>query len=557
MQKELLREILKNHKYPEVVSSDGVVPEEAHFNLKEVELLNSLQGHEVRLPDHGNIRSFMPLADLFSDPTYLRLVRQIIENLNEHQVDDNEIEYAVDEFTEENKDKTTVQPESPLATIKAAEGMGGDTEICLCPSNMLDFFDEIRGFSSVNPIDGKRQYFLPILGAIGGALLGSSFLGPALGGTLGLLSGPISTAIGAGLGSKLMGAKTKDALKYAALGGIGNVIAPGVSSALGSVAPGISGALGSITGLGAAGATGAGTAAGATGAGLGAAGTGLSAGTAAGAGLGAASAAGTGLGTMFTPQVLIPTALMGGMLYKAHKDNMKLQEKYNKEMNQYKQDINAFNQRHDQTLTGLKDYFSNIDVSAHKEPQRDYITSNQDKIGVSHGISPMYGFKTGQYYAEGGQIQDKSGGIIGDGKGQQDNIHDDYNVGDYIMPADVTSGLGDGHSDAGYDELDKLKNYIYKTKDVNKAYQKVPVQVKMELTKKQPVAVSPGEYRFDKNITVAIGDGNLKKADRIFQEFYKLVRNDKRTSGNIIPKKAKSAIEYFKDAQRKVEKNKR
>ena len=166
----------------------------------------------------------------------------------------------------------------------------------------------------------------------------------------------------------------------------------------------------------------------------------------------------------------------------------------------------------------------------------------------------MYGLKTGQYYAHGGIIEDKSGGIIGDGKGQQDNIHDDYDVGDYIMPADVTSGLGDGHTDAGYQELDNLKNYIYKNKDINEAYQKVPVQIKAELIKKQPVAVSPGEYRFDKNITVAIGDGNLKKADAIFQEFYKLVRNDKRTSGNTIPKKAKSAIEYFKNAQRKIDK---
>lgn len=141
MQEELLREILTKHKYPQMAKSGGVVPEEAHFNLKEVELLNSLQGDEVRLPEHGNIRSFMPLAELFSDPTYLRLVRQIVENLNEHQVDDSEVEYALDEFTEENKDKTTIQPESPLATVEASQGIGGDTEICLCPSNMLAFYE--------------------------------------------------------------------------------------------------------------------------------------------------------------------------------------------------------------------------------------------------------------------------------------------------------------------------------------------------------------------------------------------------------------------------------
>jgi hypothetical protein len=540
MQEELLREILTNHKYPEIMqsgdSSGGIVPEEAHFNLKEVELLNSLQGHEVRLPDHGNIRSFMPLAELFSDPTYLRLVRQIVENLDEHQVDDNEIEYAVDEFTEENRGNTTMQPESPLATLEAADGIKGDTEICLCPSNMLDFFDEMRGFRSVNPKDGKRQYFLPIIGAILGGLAGPSIAGGLMGGAaLGTIGSALATGAGSFLGSKLMGAKTGDALKYGALGGLGSVAAP----ALGNMIGGVGGMFGNSTAPIAGNAS--------------AQATQAAAATAPNVASGASSGImdSLGLGTMFTPKVMIPTALMGGMLYKANKDQMKLQK-------QYEQQMNAYNQNHEKASAGLKDYFSNVDVSAHKEPQRDYINSNQTELGSSYGMDPMYGSKTGQYYAKGGQIEnkieDKSGGIIGKGKGQQDNIHTDYDVGDYIMPADVTAGLGDGHTDAGYDQLDNLKNYIYGNKDIHKAYEKVPGNIKVELTKKQPVAVSPGEYRFDKNVTVAVGDGNLKKADAIFQEFYKLVRDDKRTSGNTIPKKAKTAIEYFKNAQKKVEK---
>jgi hypothetical protein len=529
MQKELLREILTNHKYPEIAKSGGVVPEEAHFNLKEVELLNSLQGKEVRLPDHGNIRSFMPLAELFSDPTYLRLVRQIIENLDEHQVDDSEIEYALDEFTEENKDKTTIQPESPLATVKASQGVGGDTEICLCPSNMLDFFDEVRGFSSVNPKDGKRQYFLPLIGALLGGLAAPSIAGGLMGVPLGMFGSGLATAVGAGLGSMALGGKPKDALKHAVLGGLGSFAAP----ALGNLFGGAAGATAPVIGN----------------ASIQAQNAAASAAPAVASGSSGIMDS-LGLGTMFTPKVMIPTALMGGMLYKANKDNLKLQQQYNQQMNDY-------NKNEQQKKDRVKDYFSNVnnvDLTAHKLPERDYLNSHQTESRSSYGMSPMYGLKTGQYYAHGGIIEDKSGGIIGDGKGQQDNIHDDYDVGDYIMPADVTSGLGDGHTDAGYQELDNLKNYIYKNKDINEAYQKVPVQIKAELIKKQPVAVSPGEYRFDKNITVAIGDGNLKKADAIFQEFYKLVRNDKRTSGNTIPKKAKSAIEYFKNAQRKIDK---
>jgi hypothetical protein len=528
MQEELLRQILNNHKYPDIEQSGGVVPEEAHFNLKEVELLNSLQGKEIRLPDHDNIRSFMPLAELFSDPTYLRLVRQIIENLDEHQVDDSEIEYALDEFTEENKDKTTIQPEGPLATLKASQGIGGDSEICLCPSNMLDFFDEIRGFSSRNPMDNNRQYFLPLLGALLGGLAGPSLAGGLMGTTLGGVGSALAAAAGAGLGSMALGGKPKDALKHAVLGGLGSAAWP--------VIGGMFGATGSSVGTVAGNATP----------------QAVQAAAAASAAAPAVASGASGVmesigSTMLNPSVMLPTALMGGMLYKAHKDNMKLQEQYNKEMN-------ADNKNHEKASTGLKNYFSNIDVSAHKEPQRDYINSHQTELGSSYGMSPMYGSKTGQYYAEGGIIEDKSGGITGDGKGQQDNIHADYDVGDYIMPADVTSGLGDGNTEAGIKELDKFKNYVYENKDIHKAYSKVPIQIKTELTKKQPVAVSPGEYRFDKNITVAVGDGSLRKADAIFQEVYKSVRDDKRTSGNTIPKKAKSAIDYFKDAQRKVNK---
>lgn len=537
MQEELLRQILNNHKYPEIKQPGGVVPEEAHFNLKEVELLNSLQGKEVRLPDHDNIRSFMPLAELFSDPTYLRLVRQIIENLDEHQVDDNEVEYALDEFTEENKDKTTIQPEGPLAALKASQGIGGDTEVCLCPSNMLDFFDEIRGFKSRNPLDNHRQYFFPLIGALLGALAGPSLAGGLMGTTLGGIGSALATAAGAGLGSMALGGKPKDALKHAVLGGLGSLAGPAIGGMFGAT-----GSVGTVAGNATPQAAQAAAAASAA---------------APAVASGAPGIMGSIGNTMLTPSVMIPTALMGGMLYKAHKDNMKLQEQYNKEMN-------AYSQNHEKASTGLKNHFSNIDVSAHKEPQRDYINSYQTELGSSYGMSPMYGSRTGQYYAKGGVIEDKSGSVIedesgeitGDGKGQQDNIHDDYNVGDYIWPADVTSGFGDGTTDAGVKELDKLKNYIYENTDIHEAYKKVPINIKKELTKKQPVAVSPGEYRFDKNLTVAIGDGNLKKADAIIQEVYKSVRNDKRTSGNNIPKKAKSAIEYFKEARRKVNKRK-
>jgi hypothetical protein len=56
----------------------------------------------------------------------------------------------------------------------------------------------------------------------------------------------------------------------------------------------------------------------------------------------------------------------------------------------------------------------------------------------------------GMIQGQGGGMDDMVGGMIGD---QQPVA---VSPGEYIVPADVVSGLGDGSSDAGADELDQM-----------------------------------------------------------------------------------------------------
>jgi hypothetical protein len=55
-------------------------------------------------------------------------------------------------------------------------------------------------------------------------------------------------------------------------------------------------------------------------------------------------------------------------------------------------------------------------------------------------------------------------------------------------------------------------------------------------------------------VTLAAGDGSPKKANKTLKLFTTLVRKDKRNSGDKLPKAAKTAIDYFKEAKRMVEK---
>jgi hypothetical protein len=66
----------------------------------------------------------------------------------------------------------------------------------------------------------------------------------------------------------------------------------------------------------------------------------------------------------------------------------------------------------------------------------------------------------GKGYAEGGEIEGPlsmtSGFVQGPGDGQSDDVPINAATGEYVMPADVVSALGNGDNSAGADALDKM-----------------------------------------------------------------------------------------------------
>lgn len=77
----------------------------------------------------------------------------------------------------------------------------------------------------------------------------------------------------------------------------------------------------------------------------------------------------------------------------------------------------------------------------------------------------------------------KSGGHVDDLKGQADTVHAKLSVGEYVIPADVVSHLGDGNTDAGAKALDMMLENVRK--------HKAPALAKGVLP---PVAKSPLAY---------------------------------------------------------------
>jgi len=75
-----------------------------------------------------------------------------------------------------------------------------------------------------------------------------------------------------------------------------------------------------------------------------------------------------------------------------------------------------------------------------------------------------------QQYADGGMVQSQGGqdllGMLAGhaqqtpGKGRDDDVPAMLSEGEYVIPADVVSMIGDGNTEAGYAALDKLIEQI-------------------------------------------------------------------------------------------------
>ncbi len=109
----------------------------------------------------------------------------------------------------------------PEAKSLAKLGIGGDTELAHFSRDELEMLDSIRGGADINPHTGLPQY-----GWLGSVLKGLVRAGAAIAG--GVIAGPLGAAAGSGLATKLTGGSWSDALKGAALSGVGGELVQGI-----------------------------------------------------------------------------------------------------------------------------------------------------------------------------------------------------------------------------------------------------------------------------------------------------------------------------------------
>ena len=86
-------------------------------------------------------------------------------------------------------------------------------------------------------------------------------------------------------------------------------------------------------------------------------------------------------------------------------------------------------------------------------------------MGGPGGVGGTAGAGEGATGADGSDMA--AGGIVeGIGGGQEDNVPAQLSVGEYVIPADVVSALGDGNNDAGASKLDQFLQAVREHKAV-------------------------------------------------------------------------------------------
>jgi hypothetical protein len=137
-----------------------------------------------------------------------------------------------------------------------------------------------------------------------------------------------------------------------------------------------------------------------------------------------------------------------------------------------------------------------------------------------------------EYYADGGFVHGETGG-------QDDLIEDRLEPKSYIIDASSTSDLGDGNSLAGAKKLDTFFNQRGSKKTTNGSNY-------ISSTKGMiPAKISDGEYYINAEKVTALGNGDNNKGAKILKKGIQKLRQEKRTGGQNLPKKAKPMQHYF------------
>lgn len=545
--------------------------EAIHMRRDEAVALDTIQGG----PDiRDGLRCYEKLGEMFkADPSLEQKFRQIHQGLEEG---DPQLNQYADEAQKKLPELFNSAPadKDPVVQDYAADGTGGDTEIVLMPLHLLYFFSEINGGLVENPdglfqLGGSSSNPIKAIGkgvesvVRGGRdvfknpgnfarTAGAFVIGSALGGPVGALGAMAGHLHGQGNGQKGMWGALKGA-GIASLANMGlNAVGMGMPSLAG--VPGFgtlhAGAshlgqmgsnLGSYAGLQNGGSGGLfesmrGSVGNLMSSGLpGAAGASGATGTAGAAG----AAAGTGgfnLGGLGLPLALVAGSTALGYMgsKQQHKKEMELYERM-------KADQEAENRR-----LGVYDKFVKPEPWTYKPT--GYATPTSDELEGGYSSGPGLRFYN---RAAGGRVKDgearskakimASHLIRGKTKGQDDVIKRDAPSGSYIIDASTVSGLGDGSTEAGGRELDKL---------FARARNKVKGISRAPRASKVPLIVAAGEYEVSERDVTKLGGGNNELGAQKLDALVKRVRAHKISNGTGLPPRALSPLAYLQKAKR-------
>jgi hypothetical protein len=172
----------------------------AHFNRKELDVMDHLQGGTERCPKTG-VRSFSHLEELFKNPHLVGTIHKHVHAHRAHHAMGGNIDHM------------------------AHEGRHGDTEMALIGPHTMHAFHQVAGKSTVNPHTGQPEFWSmgPALSSLGGALKGAGSAAAR-----GISNAARSAAPVLAQGAKTLGSGALSAAKAAAphVGTAFNTLAP-------------------------------------------------------------------------------------------------------------------------------------------------------------------------------------------------------------------------------------------------------------------------------------------------------------------------------------------
>jgi hypothetical protein len=498
----------------------------AHFSMSEIEDLSQLGPIEM-LPQEETqgvrIWDLTGLDPILREPQVQEIIQRALFNEDvEGYAEGGQVQGLPDNLEE----------------LRLA-GRGGDKELALITDYMFEIFKAMNnGNVDINPETGFPEFFS----------LKKTFKNvvrvvvPAIGAYFG---GPIGAAVGGTLARKLTGDSWKNSIqkggmRYGSMaygaGALGNLMggAGGASGSVGGLLSrfggsgggGLGGMFGGGGGAGAASGGGLGGMFGKLGGMFGGGGTGA----ASAAGGGAASAAGGGSGFMGglggMMGKIAPMAIPAFMMNKGRQQE-------NKDMREY-EDRRERMHNDERARMGMDAQFNYMPYQDAYMPN-PYFNAEEYNRGRHQFFVPR---ETAQEQEERSRARaagerHSAGGIVGRGKGQNDDVRRAIPEKSYIIDASTVSDIGDGNTHAGMMELDKY---------FGRCFSKANKKAKGGMVK---ALVSDGEYQISPDHVAQLGEGSYERGAKKLDKMVKMIRSEKRQSGKKLPPKAKSVGGYI------------